>query len=283
MYNCDLPVTEHPFKIVCSSDNINKYYPYLVDFNAGQIKSKVFNISPFHGRSIVVDIIDGFYTVIKGAGLTYFPYDFLYTGETLDSIWGFLTKESAIRDFKIGIHISNLGIRTNSMVAILELLDKEIIINGLNSHPFILQYKVSCPYRLCDIAFIPPKVLLSSIAKWPKVNLKTDSLYHVHAADVLLRNLSIMHKNNVLHNAISIHNYTFELELLDFELSRTPFHPYSSLEDEEYAKRLYRREFIQTLEIVNYIAFILKERLCNYSIKNLVEKYSLEKYLLNAK
>ena len=38
------------------------------------------------------------------------------------------------------------------------------------------------------------------------------------AADLLLHNLQILHKNEILHNAISEQNYTWALELLDFEL-----------------------------------------------------------------
>lgn len=281
-YKCHLPVKKHPYEIICSADTSIKLYPYLIDFVAGKRNQRIYTPSPFHGRSIVVNESGGLYTVLKGSGLTYFPYNFLFTGELPDNAWGFLSKESALRDFEIASYIHNLGIRTNSMDAVIELIDQEIIVGETKSHPFLLQYQVSCPYRLCDAAFIPKKTLNSYVCKWASVDLRGGNLYHVRAASVLLRNLSILHHFNILHNAISIHNYTFALELLDFELSRTPQHPYSSQSDEEFSVRLYRREFIQTLEIIHYIAFLFRERLCNHSIRELIQKYSLEKYLLDA-
>ena len=54
-------------------------------------------------------------------------------------------------------------------------------------------------------------------------------------------------------------NYTWALELLDFEASRTNNHPYDNPEYEEHVPELIKAEIIQTYEIINYIAWCLGE------------------------
>ncbi|MBK9320810.1 MAG: hypothetical protein IPM91_19805 [Bacteroidetes bacterium] len=88
-----------------------------------------------------------------------------------------------------------------------------------------------------------------------------------------------MHKSEVLHNAIHIQNYTLSLELIDFELSRTPTTPYENENEEKSYKILQKREIIQSLEIVNQIAFYFKENINTKILRQIMIKNGFENYL----
>ena len=272
-------VQPHKFNVIAKRDNIEKFYPYMNDPFYGNLIDGVYSISPLHGRSIVVDYDGSYFTIIKGSGLNYFPYNFLNTGELAESTWGLLLKEDALRDFNSCNYANSFGILTNKMEAVLELDEPIKLTSEKEVIPYLLQYKVKCPYRIADATFMSQKLISEYVKKWPIIDIKGGQMFHIKAAFVMLKNLQSMHANNILHNSISIHNYTFSLELLDFELSRTPVTPYFSNTDEILSKKLYHREFIQTMEIIYFISFLFKETLLINSLNQLVRMFSLEGYL----
>ena len=142
--------------------------------------------------------------------------------------------------------------------------------------PYILQYTVECPYRICDAAFMERKQIDAEVAKWQQYNKKGFSRNHMIAAEVLISNLRTMHDHEVLHNAIHEQNYTWALELLDFELCRTPQHPYEKADYERHVPSLYSREVIQTYVIINYIAGVLKEEVNYADIDALFAEYRFD-------
>lgn len=93
------------------------------------------------------------------------------------------------------------------------------------------------------------------------------------AANILINNLRILHSNNILHNAIHEQNYTWALELLDFELACSPQHPYTKEDYQRHVKDLLPREIIQTYLIICYIAGILKEDINFAEIDSLFNEY----------
>lgn len=103
------------------------------------------------------------------------------------------------------------------------------------------------------------------------------------AANVMIRNLRILHDNDVLHNAISEQNYTWALELLDFELACSPSHPYTSEDDMRHVKDLFPREIMQTYVIINYIAGVLREDICFTDVDNLFAEYGFNLKQYNIK
>ena len=233
-------------------------YP-LLRFATG--KEKIFSVSPLHGRSFVVgQHTDGRYIVTKGNGLCYSEYLFLNTPETQLDVWGLLLMKDALRDYHCCMDVQNLGIKTNQMECVMEL-DYPIYIAQTDTtvKPVILQYNVECPYRICDAAFMERSQIENEVAKWQQYNQKGYTQSHLIAAEILIHNLRIMHDHEVLHNAIHEQNYTWALELLDFELCRTPQHPYAKNDYERHVPSLYEREAIQTYVIINYIAGVLKE------------------------
>lgn len=235
------------------------YYPLLGNITGDDV---LFSVSPLHGRSFVVgQHNDGRYIITKGNGLCYSQYSFLYTPEMPTDVWGLLLKEDALRDYNCCQEVQALGIKTNQMECVLEL-DYPIYIAQTNKtiNPHILQYSVECPYRVCDAAFMEHTQIAEEVKKWQQYNQKGYSQNHMIAAEVLISNLRIMHDHQVLHNAIHEQNYTWALELLDFELCRTPQHPYTKDDYERHVSSLYSREVIQTYVIINYIAGVLKEQ-----------------------
>jgi len=234
-------------------------------------------LSPLHGRSFVVGRTKcGRYIVSKGNGLSYTQYTFLHTGEFYDGTWGLLLRQDAERDFIMGQEIEALGIKTNRMEYVLEL-DLDIVLpNGHHVKPCLLQYDVECPYRISDAAFMSQEQIMSEVEKWSQMNERGYSKAHMIAANVLIRNLCILHDHNILHNAISEQNYTWALELLDFELACSPSHPYTSEDDMRHVKDLFPREIMQTYVIINYIAGVLREDIVFTEVDALFAEYGFD-------
>lgn len=257
-------------------------YPLLRNENGTE---KIYSPSPLHGRSFVVgQHNDGRFIISKGNGLCYSQHTFLYTPDMPSDVWGLLLKEDALRDYYCCQDVRSLGIKTNQMECVLELeypihIDK----TGVDLKPCLLQYSVESPYRICDAPFMEKEQIEKEVSKWQRFNSSSWQQNHIIAAEVLIKNLRIMHDHEVLHNAIHEQNYTWALELLDFELCRTPQHPYDKADYERHVCSLYDREVIQTYVIINYIASVLKEEINFKLIDDIFDKYhfSLKKFNIN--
>lgn len=260
--------SEQNYTEIYVDQTINRLYPLVRDSGGNML---VYCVSPQHGRSYVVDIQDGRYIVLKGSGLTYTTKTFFDTGEYLGHSWGVLNQKDAVRDFQVGNEIIKLGIKTNFMEAVM-LLDKPFSSSNQELKCCLLQYSVECPYRISDYPFISIDKIKTEIKKWKSLSVTKYPQYHLIAAEVMFRNLSIMHSHEILHNAIHSQNYTWALELLDFELARTPSIPYENENEHEF-KLLYNREMIYTWEIINTIAWILNETIDNSMVENIACKY----------
>lgn len=238
----------------------------------------VYSVSPLHGRSFVVGRRnDGRYIVTKGNGLCYSEYVFMHTPEMPTDVWGLLLMEDALRDYYCNRDVQPLGIKTNKMECVLEI-DYPVYIPQTNRaiKPAILQYNVECPYRISDACFMERSQIETEVAKWQQYNTKGYSKNHEIAADVLIGNLRKLHDNNILHNALNEQNYTWALELLDFELTRTPQHPYTKADYERHVPTLYSREVIQTYVIINYIAGVLREQIDFAAIDRIWNEYGFD-------
>lgn len=262
-----IPCSRFPYRIIYNSEKSQTLYPYLRNGNGDE---KMYCISPLHGRSFVVGKTeDDRYIVSKGNGLSYTQDTFLHTREFNNDTWGLLLLQDAERDFMVGQEIEAIGIKTNHMHCVLEL-DTEINLpNGSKLKPTLLQYDVECPYRICDAPFMDQKQIQTEIHKWELTNEQGYDKYHMIAADVFIRNLRILHDSNILHNAIHEQNYTWALELLDFEIACSPKYPYKKEDDQRHVKDLFPREIIQTYIIINYIAGVLREKVDFTEIDNL--------------
>ena len=234
-------------------------------------------MSSHHGRSYIVGkTSDGRFVVSKGNGLSYSQYQLIQTGEFGDDTLGLLLRKDAERDFIIGQEIETLGIKTNHMEYVIELLKEVTLINGHKVNPILLQYDVECPYRICDAVFMPQEQIQTEVAKWERMNNRGYDKAHMIAANVLIRNLRILHDHNILHNAIHEQNYTWALELLDFELACSPNHPYTNEDDMRHVKDLFPREIIQTYVIINYIADVLREEIDYIEVDALFAEYGFD-------
>lgn len=275
--------SRHPFRIIHDSGSSQIVYPYIRNLKGDK---EMFCLTPLHGRSFVVGRTEnGRYIVSKGNGLSYTQSSFLHTGEFYDGTWGLLLQQDAKRDFLLGQEIEALGIKTNHMQYVIEV-DLEISLpNGHKVKPTLLQYDVECPYRICDAPFMKQEQIQSEVQKWEEINEHGYDKYHIMAADVLIRNLRLLHDNNILHNAIHEQNYTWALELLDFELACSPKHPYVQEDYQRHVKDLLPREIIQTCIIINYIAGVLKEEIDFSEIDSLFAEYdfNLKQFNINIK
>lgn len=267
-------VVSVPFTILYLCDEEKAVYPYLRDENGDKVMCCM---SPLHGRSFVIcKNSDGRYVVSKGNGLSYTQYSRLQTREFGDDTWGLLLRQDAERDFTLGQEIQNLGIKTNNMEYVMELDGDVLLSSGHKLKPVLLQYNVECPYRISDAPFMQSEQIYAEVAKWEKMNdLGFDKSYLI-AANVLVRNLRILHDNGILHNAIIEQNYTWALELVDFELACSPKHPYLSEDDRRHVKDLFPREIIQTYIVINYIAGVLMESIDYSLVDGIFAKYGFD-------
>lgn len=265
-----------PNRLIIQNDaDTIKPYPLIRDLNGLET---IYSVSPLHGRSFVVGKHDnGRYIVSKGNGLCYSQHTFLYTPEMPTDVWGLLLKEDASRDFYCCQDVQSLGIKTNQMECVLEL-DYPIHIEktGADIKPYLLQYSVECPYRISDAAFMTKEQIDTEVTKWQQYNKNGYEFNHLIAADVLLKNLRILHDNNVLHNAFTEQNHTWALELLDFELCRTPQHPYTKADYERHVEDLFDREVIYAYVIINFIAQVLHESVDFKKIDTLFMNYGFD-------
>lgn len=264
--------------VILKEDTFECIYPYLRNKS---VDKSMYCPSPLHGRSFVVgSTSSGRYIISKGNGLSYTLHTFLHTDEFNDDTWGLLLRQDAERDFILGQEIEALGIKTNHMEYVLELDVEVELPNGHKTKPCLLQYDVECPYRISDAAFMSQEQILAEVAKWEKMNERGYDKAHMIAANVLIHNLRVLHDHNILHNAIHEQNYTWALELLDFELACSPAHPYNNEDDMRHVKDLFPREIIQTYVVINYIAGVLREKIDFAEVDALFSEYGfdLDKY-----
>ncbi|MBQ0030039.1 MAG: hypothetical protein KBT32_06340 [Bacteroidales bacterium] len=249
-----------------------QYFPF-VRSNDGN--KEMTCIGPDHGRSFVIGkLSNGRYVVSKGNGLSYTQHSFVDTPEMGDDTLGLLLKQDAIRDWELCKDVAELGIKTNRMECIIEI-DREFTIeNGHKLKPVLLQYDVECPYRICDAAFMTTDQIWSEVRNWP--NPKGYAENYMIAADILISNLRKLHDAKILHNAIHNQNYTWALELLDFELAHSPKHPYTTEDEARHIPSLFPREIIHTYQIINYIGWVLKEEMNYRKIDALFKEYNFE-------
>lgn len=262
------------YTIISSRDSGVKPFPYLRNLSGDK---EMICISPYHGRSYLVGkITNGRYVISKGNGLSYTQCQFINTHELGNDTWGLLLRQDAERDFIMGQEIEALGIKTNHMEYVLELQTEVQLTNGHILKPVLLQYDVECPYRISDAPFMTQEQINKEVLKWEKMNDKGYDKSYLIAADVLIRNLRILHDHQILHNAISEQNYTWALELLDFELACSPTHPYTSEDDQRHVKDLFPREILHTYNIINYIAGVLHEDINYATVDALFKEYGFD-------
>ena len=262
-----------PFTLLKTSETEVAPFPYLRDSSGAE---NMVCISPHHGRSFIVSKEDERFIVSKGNGLSYTQYTYLYSGEFDENTWGILLEDDAIRDFEVGKEIRDLGIKTNIMQYVIKLEHEIRLIDGHTLFPVLLQYSVECPYRICDFPYMDKNEVYKEVEKWEKYNAKGYRQSSLIAAEVLVNNLRILHSNQILHNAIHPQNYTWALELLDFEISHSPKYPYTQTEYLDVVKKLFPREIIQTYDVINHIAASLGETINHAELEELFWQHGFD-------
>lgn len=271
MLRYEYPASAVAFKKLLEGSNEISPYPLLKD-PAG--KEIMYNICPTtHCRSYIVAKVGDRYVVSKGNGLSYTKYTFLNTREFGDDTLGLLLEQDAVRDFNTGNEVASLGILTNRMEYVLSLDRVVTLPSGNAVHPVLLQYDVACPYRIADARFMTDDMIRAEVVKWKSLSSSRFTENHLIAADVMAHNLRILHDNGILHNAIHSGNYTWALELLDFELTHTPSFPYQQEDYRRHVVTLMPREIFQTYTIIVEIASVLGESINYAAIDNVFKDY----------
>lgn len=272
---------EVPYRIVKASDFSLKVYPLIRNDKEGYIN--IYNVSPLHGRSFVVGKNEktGRYIISKGNGLSYSSQIFFSTSQLRGDLRGALIEKDAIRDFNIGTEIQSYGIKTNHFEYVLELINdiefKED--DDKFTKLALLQYSVECPYRICDYPFMPKECIMQELERWDELDINQLCDRYLIAADVIMRNIRIMREHGAMHNAIHIQNFTWALELLDFESGRTNTYPYENPDYESFVPELRETECAQAYEVANYISWCTGENINYAKLDKVMENngFSLKK------
>lgn len=266
--------TSYPYVLLRKNDGVDlDFFPYLRSFDGDKI---MYSLGANHGRSYLIKEVGDRYVVSKGNGLSYTQWQYLNTAEMGADTWGLLLECDAIRDYEMGKEIEAVGITTNRMQYVGKIQHCILFSSGRQIFPILLQYSVKCPYRISDFVFMPKSVVESEVAKWQRLNHEHYSMNYLIAADVLVHNLKILHDNDILYNAFDIQNYTWALELLDFELSCSPRHPYTKEDDRRHVKDLFPRELIFNYQIIKYIANCLGENIDYKAVDDIYAKYGFD-------
>ena len=93
---------------------------------------------------------------------------------------------------------------------------------------------------------------------------------HLGVAEWLGQTLSLIRKAGWFHNAVTTHNITLKLEMLDYEASHRLDDPTVS---NEMLNSLLHRERIHASEVVFYVSFWLGEDFDTSRVKEVFDKY----------
>ncbi len=265
------------YHLICANGRIDfVVFPLIRDDDG---REKIYLVSPEHGRSYIVSRFDnGRFVISTGNGLSYSQFRFINTGEMGCGTWGMLLRNDALRDYNNGILAASYGVRTNRMHCVIELEEQVVIVDkpDLVLRPTLLQYDVACPYRISDAPFLPENIIQDEVSKWNLPSCSKDAPKHMIAAETLISNLKILHDHRFLHNAITVQNYTWALELLDFEMSSSPEYPYDENIDSSIVLSLFNREMLHTYQIIIYIAKVLHEEVDFSLIDQLFYAYGMD-------
>lgn len=245
-----------PFNIRMLGDWIAMPYPQLKS-DEGDIP--LYCVSPNHRLEYVVAKIDDRYIMSMGNGLSYASGSYLNSDDSVDGTGGMLTKEEAYRYFSIGTEIAKYGIKTCKMEYVLELGGSIKLSDKVSVPPILVQYSVECPYRLNDAAFMSKSQIEKETGKWRLQCESQHDYLHLMAAEVLIRNLRILHERDILSNAFNAQCYTWALELCGYEYACSV----KQMSDDEGTRQrvseMLRREVFQAYDIINYISWVLGE------------------------
>lgn len=206
----------HPCEDVFVNDSL---YLNKIGFSLVPSKSKkqiqCFIPSPWHGRSVSTYNNNNEWIAIKGIGCPYLKNPYTKTPENSERLWGLINKEECLHEFNMMNKIQQLGILSSKPLAVKKLLGD---FNSLYQ-PYNLIYSVKSPYRLIDLDFFNSKEKFEIKKKINSVNLNKYDLVHLNIVDYISEQLKTLYSNGIIHNALTTHNITLSLELLDFESS----------------------------------------------------------------
>lgn len=242
---------------VFNESNIYSESGFCLEKNQFSEKIKCIIPSPWHGRSVSIFKSNDKWMIIKGAGCPYLDSPYKKTPENNDRYWGLISKEDCYKEYEMMIRVQNLGVKTCNFSSINQILGDF----NTESNPYNLIYTLENPLRLIDLDFLGEEK-----KNLVKENLTKDSNYdevHLTVVEYLSIQLEKLYANGIIHNALSTHNITLSLELIDFE---------TSFDKETFGVKNFEmfipRELIHLREIGFSLSHWFRE---NYNIRN-VEK-----------
>ena len=263
-------VHRHSFEVVhTNSDSSEPLCGYSLLPNNKVTETRTSFIStPWHGRSLHWREEDDI-LVMKGGGVPYLDRPYVYSGELEGHVWGALPRAEAIQEWTMLGVAQSWGINSPEPVALFKYLFAPPPILLQNFEFFGLIYRVASPYRLVDLEFLGrdgAEVLRRALKDF---GYNQDCL-HLGVAEWLGQTLSLIRKAGWFHNAVTTHNITLKLEMLDYEASHRLDDPTVS---NEMLNSLLHRERIHASEVVFYVSFWLGEEFDTSRVKEVFDKY----------
>lgn len=244
----------------------NSGYSFVEDETMDKIQCEI--PSPWHGRSVCILRNDNKWIIIKGAGCPYLSIPYEKTPENKNRYWGMINKEDCYREYLMMEKVSNMGIKTS----IFSSINKIIGDFGTHIQPYNLIYTLENPLRLIDLDFLNHKKK-NLVKNKLTDNSKFDEV-HLTVTDFISNQIYILYTNGVVHNALSTHNITLSLELIDFE---------SSFEKKTYGEKTFRslipRELIHLREIAFSLSCWFNEKYNVTEVDRIIKSKNFYKFL----
>lgn len=251
----EITVYRHDFELLESAGSHDSSlcgYSLWSERGTAPLKANV--SSPWHGRSIHWMDHGGIH-VLKGSGVPYLPQPYRDTGELPGYVWGGLRGDDALREWNILKEAQFWGIRCPEPGAVFRyaFTVPPIPGNSFEYHGWL--YRVESPYRLVDLEFLGQdgaRQLAKAIRNtgWEEEGL------HLGLAHWLGATLGAVRKAGWFHNAVTTHNITLALELLDFEAAHRLD---DASVDPDMRDALLAREQVHAMEVLYYVSFWLGE------------------------
>ena len=178
---------------------------------------------------------------------------------------------TACSEFMKMTRIQNMNIDSSKPLALKKLLN--IHIDEFSPH--LIYYSLRCPFRLIDLDFMNTKQ-----KKYVK-NLISNSSTGIHkemhllVLDKISKTVRELYSNNIVHNALTTHNITCALEIIDFE---TSFEINKTDKDLENKLSLIPREIVQLQEIAFAVSWWFQESYRIDKVEKILDQNGLLHY-----
>lgn len=245
--------------------------------------------SIIHGRSMAVKVSDYEWILVKGGGWNYGGPTIYTSKKDEELIFGLNPYESGLRELTISKQIEKVSDDFPKVLYLKKFRDfpmpKEYdflkiirFTNGKLVDPCLTYTQVKCPYRVLDLAYLPPSekedTLLLCCRYW---NIQIEHYLSIFAKK-LGQHVGILHKNGFINDTLEYSNVTLLAEIVDYEFITAPGVPFLDGTDGTIIPTERReKEILYGSEILVQLSSLIYHSISLYDAYHLfIEGYRME-------